>query len=503
MTASLAKRRLDPAYFTHPPYVESYGPEVADLCALAGFVPDPEQELGLDVLFAIHPDGRPLVFEFANIAPRQNMKSGLLKMAVLGWLYITEQRTIVWSAHDMTPTEEAFRDLVELIEGCPAMSRRLAPGRSNGIYRGNGDESIELATGQRVLFKARTTKGGTRGLAGDKVILDEAFALRPTHIGTLLPTLAARPHSQVAYGSSAGHAGSAMLRRLRDRGRRGDSVSLGYMEYCAPEGGCAAEDCTHEYGEVEGCALDDRENWRVANSALGRRITVEKMQAFRESEPPEEFAREHMGWWEEPLEVDEVPPVFTEDQWTACKDTTSAPADPVAFGVFLAPDRSAAAISVAGRRTDWRIHSEIVPARRGGDTHTLPGTRWLAPRLKELAEDFGPCAVAVAGAADSLITAITEALTEAGVEVIVVNGMDRGRACGQFFDAVTEDQLRHLGDEADLIAATTATKRELRNGWVWADGTDERLEAATVAVHTLIDHGPKEPAETEVWGFWE
>ncbi|WP_280371143.1 hypothetical protein [Nocardia wallacei] len=495
MTASLAKRRLDPAYFTHPPYVETYGPEVADLGALANFPPDPEQEMALDVLFAIGPDGLPLVFEFANICARQNMKTGLFKQAVLGWLFITEERTTVWSAHEMGTTKEAFRDLVELIEDCPHLNKRLAPGPSQGIYRGNGDESIELATGQRVLFRARTHRGG-RGLTGDKLILDEAFALLAVHVGSVLPTMAARPHSQVAYGSSAGNAGAAVLRSIRDRGRAGGSASLAYLEYCAPEGGCAAEDCTHVYG-VDGCALDDRKNWKAANPALGRRITVQKLQAFREAEPPIEFAREHLGWWEDPADADAEPPVIAEGVWTALKDTESRAGDPVAFGLFLAPDRSEAAIAVAGRRADWKIHAEIVPARRGADVHTLPGTAWIAPRLAELKEDFGPCAVMVDGAAASLVTAITEQ----GVEVVEVSFPAKVAACGQFFDAVTEDALRHLGTKNFEEAVASARKRELRKGWVWADGTGVQLEAATIAVHGLIEHGPEE--QTEVWGFWE
>ncbi|UGT65317.1 hypothetical protein LTT66_18275 [Nocardia gipuzkoensis] len=502
MTASLAKRRLDPAYFTHPPYVETYGPEVADLAALAGFSPDPEQEMALDVLFAIGPDGLPLVFEFAVIAPRQNLKTGLKKQAALGWLYITEERTVVWSAHEMGTTKEAFLDLTTLIEDCPHLRKRLAPGPSNGIYRGNGDESIELATGQRMLFRARTHRG-LRGLTGDKLILDEAFALQSVHVGSVLPTLAARPHSQVLYGSSAGNAQAAVLRAIRERGRVGGSDSLGYMEYCAPEGGCADENCTHVYGQAKGCALDNRENWKVANSALGRRITMAKMQAFRESEPPIEFAREHMGWWEEPAGAEL--PTITADQWRDLRDPQSTPNDPVAFGLYLSQDRSVAAIAVAGRRADWKIHVEIVPAKKGGDADSLPGTAWIAPRLKELADQWNPCAVIVDAysAASSLIPAITEA----GVDVITTSASDMARACGQFYDAVVEDELRHQGAAALKTAVCSAKKRNLRDAWAWdrADPNSDitQLVAATLAVHGLIAHGPEEKTETEVWGFWE
>lgn len=509
MTASLAKRLLDPAYFTHPEYVQTYGPEVADLAALAGFPPDPEQELALDALFAIDEAGAPLVFEFAVIAPRQNLKTGLFKQAVLGWLFITEQRLIVWSAHDMTPTKEAFLDLTNLIEECGPLRKRLAPGPANGIYRGNGDESIELATGQRVLFKARTHKG-SRGLTGDKVILDEAFALLPVHIGALLPTLAARPHSQVAYGSSAGSAGSEILRDIRDRGRKGEP-SLAYMEYGAPEGGCADGNCSHAR-DVEGCALDDRKNWQIANSALGRRITVAKMAAFRRSEPPAEFAREHMGWWEKP--AIEVAGPITEQMWRGLRDPDSTPTDPVAFALHISRDRSTAAIGVAARRADGRIHVGVIPAKKGGTTDTLPGVRWIPGRLRELRDQWSPCAFVVDGhsAAASLIPAINapvleevngiDRIIEEGVEVITTNASDMARACGNFYDAVIDDQIRHKGADALAKAVAAARKRDLSGAWAW-DSNSPQLYAVTLALHGLIVHGPKQDVETEVWGFWE
>lgn len=503
MTLSAPKLALvEPAYLNVPGRVQTFGPEVADLAAMAGLPPDPEQELGLDALFAIREDGLSSAFEFAVIAARQNMKTGLFKMAALGWLYITEQRLTVWSAHEMSTTKEAFEELQAMIEGCAPLRKRLAPGRTNGVMAGNGVESIQLTNPRRrIKFKART-HGGGRGLTGDKVILDEAYALIPAHMGTLLPTLSAVQDPQVVYGSSAGHLRSAVLRSIRDRGRSGTDPRLAYMEFCAPLGGCANETCTHTFG-VAGCALDDPENWRRANPAMDRRITREYIAAERRvlGDIPTEFARERLGWWEDPISEDAIPPVFTEDEWLNCKDPNSTPNDPVAFGVFLLPDRSQAAIAVAGRRSDWKIHVEIVPARKGAEVYTLPGTAWIAPRLKELKEKYGPCAVLVDGAADSL----APVMIEQGVEVITVSGMDKARACGQFYDAVTEEDsdLRHLGDDDFHTAATTATKRELRRGWVWADGTDVQLEAATVAVHGLIEHGPDAPVETEVWGFWE
>ena len=47
--------RLEPAWRWCPEYTLTYGPIVADLAALAGFAPDPEQEDALNEIFAIDP----------------------------------------------------------------------------------------------------------------------------------------------------------------------------------------------------------------------------------------------------------------------------------------------------------------------------------------------------------------------------------------------------------------------------------------------------------------
>ncbi len=163
MTASTL---VEPAHRSVPSYRKTLGPEVADICELAGFAPDPEQRLALDAIFGLGPGNKVAALEGAVIAPRQNIKTGLFKQCALGWLYVTDQRLIVWSAHEFSTAQEAHRDLVELIEGCDPLRKRV-----RAIHRGNGEEGIELLTGQRVKFKARTKTGG-RGLSGDRIVLD-------------------------------------------------------------------------------------------------------------------------------------------------------------------------------------------------------------------------------------------------------------------------------------------------------------------------------------------
>lgn len=505
---------VKPAFANFPTYTTSLGPEVCDLATKAGLAPDPEQELALDALFALHPNDpyRSAAFEFAALCARQNMKTALFQMAALGWLFVTDQELVVWSSHEMDTTNEAFENIVNLITDTPSLSKRLDPdfGKDPGIKRGNGKELIKLRPsaecphGQRLKFKART-HGGARGLTGNKIILDEAYALKRAHMGSLLPTLSAVKDPQVVYGSSACHPESEVLRKLVARGRAGTSPRLGYIEFCAPENICEDEACTHDVG-VEGCAMDNLDYIRMANPALERRITIDYILAEREALPPEEFGRERLGWHDKPDSATEA--LIKPDLWNTLVDAQSEPLDPVAFGVYVKLDRTASAIAAVGRRVDGKFHVGIVPAVRGKSIDSLPGTAWIPDRIKELSDEWKPCAVVIDGhsAAASLITTI-EGL---GVEVTKSNATDLAKACGAFYDAVTPDvdgetNLRHRGAVPLSRSVTSAKKRDLSDAWAWdrkdKDADITQLMAVTLGLHGLIEFG-NQPT-VEVWEpFW-
>ena len=73
-----------PAHRWCPPLDDTLGSEVADLCEAVGYRPDPEQRLVLDAAFGLR-GHRPAVRDIGVVAPRQNLKTGLLKMMALGW----------------------------------------------------------------------------------------------------------------------------------------------------------------------------------------------------------------------------------------------------------------------------------------------------------------------------------------------------------------------------------------------------------------------------------
>jgi phage terminase large subunit-like protein len=438
---------VQPAHLTIPPRVSSAGAEVVDLAATYGRILDAEQALVVDAILSEGPDGNWAALEAAVVCSRQNLKTFVLECIALGKLFLFGSELIIWSAHLFETAQESFRDLDEIVTNYDHLRKRVKT-----ISRANGDEGIELTSGQRIKFRARSKSGG-RGLSGDDVILDEAFALQPGHLGALIPTLSARPNPQILYGSSAGLADSAVLRNIRDRGRKGGDPSLVYVEFCAPQGGCVQPMCEHAPG-TDGCALDDVENWRLANPALGKRISVEYVAAERRALPPEEFARERMGWWDEPL--GDAP--ISLDKWLACIDVESKRTGALVLGVDVSPSLRSAAVAMAGWRADGLPHGELVKHE--------PGVDWLAETLAGYVRAKRPAAVVGHGTAQ--LKALVPSLEAAGVTVTLLTDGDMAAACSQLQSEVAEGGFRHLGDPilADALG-NAASKPVGDGGWVW------------------------------------
>lgn len=428
-----------PAHYTRPKYRLTDGPLVAELCELAGFGPDPEQRMLLDDIFAVDKSGQAAAFESAVLAPRQNLKTGLFKQCALGWLFVTDQKLIVWSAHEFGTAQEAFRDMDELCASHPSISARV-----KAVHRGNGDEAIELLSGARLKFKART-KGGGRGLTGDKVVLDEAYALRAVHMGALLPMLSAVPDPQLVYGSSAPHVDSDVLHEIRRRGIAG-SPRMVFAEWMdtKPET-CVTDECDHHYTR-EGCCLDDLERVANANTQFRKRITIGYLESERRALPAEEYARERLGWPDEP----QTPELeLSVEDWRLLADEDAAPSGELTLSLDVAPGHAAASIVGFGGGV-----LELIDRRKGSS--------WLVERVVELKARHEPKAIAY----DPLgpIGALVPEFLKAGIELTPVEGKDSVRACGSLIRGTKEKLFRHRGEPEFEAAVAGARLRAVGDG---------------------------------------
>ncbi|WP_229869015.1 terminase [Streptomyces inusitatus] len=467
--------------------MSSAGQEAIDLAARAGLHLDPWQQHILRVGMGEKPDGSWASFEVAVNVPRQNGKGGVLEARELWGLFIGGEKLILHSAHEFKTAKAAFKRVERLIRGCPDLHKRVKTYRQTV-----GEEGIELHTGQILRFIARS-KGSGRGFTGDCNILDEDMILGDDAMDALLPTMAAVPNPQIWYLGSAGiGAPSVVLGRLRRRALaaievRSADPSLSYFEWSVVPhlAECPADCAAHDDVASDEAVLK-------SNPGVGYRLTLEKVARERATLSPAGYARERLGVGDYPSDSADTWQVIGEDAWRALAARESAPEGEVAFAVDATPERSHAAIGVAG---EWRggTHVEVVDHR--------PGMGWVVERAKQLHKRWRPRCWVIdgGGPAGSLIKDLEEALSEveqeltgnkeAVVEVVQPTVRQIGQACGSFYDAVAEQSLSHL-DQAPLATALAgAQQRPLGDAWAWARrgvGTDiSPLVAVTFAKHGL------------------
>lgn len=488
MTAvSVEAPEVAPAYVYRPPRVRSMAGQLAQLAEKLGRPLYAEQVTALDVLTGLRDDGRAASRMAAIICGRQNMKTWDMQLIALGRLLMPDgDRYAVWSAHEVATSQETFRDFLELIEadGHAWLRRRVVR-----VGQANGKEVIEFAGGRRLRFRARRRTGG-RGLSGDSLFLDEAFALLPAHMGALLPILSTRRRAAVFVGSSAGMPESSVLRGIRDRGRQGGPGAPAYVEWCAPGSlerpGCERSDCTHQVG-APGCCLDRRDLLMLANPAVRvGRITWEALQSERDEMTPEEYARERLGWWDLPGSV--ARPAVDRRAWARCSDpgTLDEVRSRLAAVVDISMDGQHATLAVAGVLPDGRVRVEVVQAWDGESSvkdlrRDLPG---LVAKVRPRRFGWFPAGPAAALAAD-MTEKRSAGWPPAGVKVEEIKG-EAASACMGLAELVAAGQVAHSDD--DLLTAHVAGAQQLWSGDRWrfarrGGGHCDGAYAAAGAVH--------------------
>jgi hypothetical protein len=487
MTAVLeAPTFVAPAFVNHPPASSSLLPKVRRICQLLGETLEPEQEYTIEVLTGRKADGNPVTLSGAVICARQNLKTYCLERIVLTLLLepVSDVKLIMWTSQQLDTCDETFGHFKHWFVGrdpvtdkllWPMLNKRLdVDAVGGGIDSGKGSKTISLRGNRRLKFKARSPRSG-QGLSGDVVVFDEAFALESEHTSALIPTLTTRRQAMVLYGSSAGHEDSEVLRRVRDRGRKGGPGAPAYLEWCAPgsfeEPGCKEPGCQHLIG-FPGCALDVPENLQLANPMLGRRITWQYMVDERyELQPPAKFARERLGWWDEPLS--DLQPIAVEAWENLAADEPVMAGDPYFF-IDCSPNLRSASIAGAtgyfGRSYVKMAEYRIGTSRLAEKVEEL---RKKYPRAKWMFESNSPFS-ALATHNEDLDRWEFGTDEEKGWPGIFVESPftanDMARGCVHLQKLVNDQLVTHSGDPIVKAALQSAIKRDMGDPGLWSWG---------------------------------
>lgn len=429
-----------------------------DFARECGYVLDEWQEWLVRWTFARRADRLWAARDVVAEVPRQNGKNVWLEVVELVSVFLFRDRLLIHSAHRADVSQEHFLAMKERIEGCPDLFDVMPSTPNRGFMSANGKESITLANGARILFKARAKASG-RGPRPQKIVFDEALVLDDGQVGSMAPGTSAQANPQIIMASSAPKADSVVLHRQRRRAllpEAGDR--LFYAGWNNPVG-------------VD--VLGDRDAWYRVNPSLGLgRMTEESLHANRKLMDEAEFIREHLGVPEEPVGSGWIVP---EDVWRALVDLGSRIVSHRALALDASPDLRSASLAAAGRDDNGRLFVEVFDRR--------PMTGWVVDRAVEVWQKSGvPLRVARQGPAGLFIGP----LRERGVEVVEVSSLEYGQACGQFLDAALNDGLRHWGDSWLDAALAGAALRESGDTRVWSRKTSRvdisPLVAVTVAV---------------------
>lgn len=467
-----------PRIFSFPDFDRSLGPEFIEVAEIAGLIPDDWQRFVVENSLGIRPSGMLATPEVAEVIPRQNGKGGVLEIFELGRLFVLGSPLTIHSAHLYKTSTEAFMRIEALIRNTPELHEQV-----KRYSHTNGDEGIELHTGARLQFVART-KGGGRGLSAECLILDEAMYLPDTVMAALVPTGSAKEYRQIIYAGSAVDQmtmpDGLTLARVRERGIAGDD-QLAYFEWSVD---CATpDDVTEEMAE-------DRALWAQSNPAFGIRISEASIELDKRVLTPRGFAVERLNVGDWPA-LDGSDSIISLEKWGALADRGSKIDGPLCFVVDVSPSRSHASIGVAGVRKDGLKHVETVEQGRG--------TAWIPAKLRSLQDRQAPFAIYCA--ANSPAESLVPDIQKAGVEIETVSVSEHAQACGRFFDAVEQATLRHLGGPELAAALKGAAKRPLDEAWAWSRKNSSvditPLVACTIAHWAVAKH-----VEGEIMVAW-
>jgi hypothetical protein len=436
----VTRRSAEPLYATgRDPSRKTLGGAVARVAAQLGTPLMPWQRRVVDVAMEVDPQTGLLAYSEVDLTvPRQQGKT-TLELAVLVHRCRTWPRSrALYSAQSRIHAHKKWED--------EHVSTLLASpyGDEFGVRYQRGDEAIRWHNGSLHGITAPGEKSGHSEVL-DLAVVDEAWAHEDARLEQgLSPTMVTRPQPQLWVVSTAGTYRSAYLRGKVERGRArvaaGHRRGAAYFEWAARDGADPA----------------DPRTWRGCMPALGRTITEARIAAEYERLELADFCRAYLNLWPGSIPADWL--VIAEAAWRALADPDSAAVDPVAFAADVTPERSHAAVAVAGLRADGLGHGEVVDHR--------PGTGWVVGRLVELHERWQPCAIVVddTGPAGSLIAP----LEAAGLEVVKPTARGMAHAAGGLFDAVAEQTMRYVPRPALDAAVAGAQQRPLGDGWAWA-----------------------------------
>ena len=313
----------------HTPYLkgESKVAELADLAEKIGIPLMPWQHHVLEDMLRVDENGQWRRKMIGLLVARQNGKTHLARMMILGHLFLWGSKNILAMSSNRNMALDTFRQVVNVIEANEFLSCQVKK-----IRYANGQEVVELLNGARYEIVAATVDG-SRGKTADLLFVDETREITEEAWTAARPTTRARPNAVTLTTSNAGDGvRSTVLNDLRERALSYPSPTFGWYEYSAPQ-----------Y-----CKIDDRNGWAMANPALGFTITEEVLEESVATNSVDSTRTEMLCQWVDALSSPWPNGVI---EATSNSDLVLPQGKPTVFAFDVSPSRRSGAL-VAGQLLD-------------------------------------------------------------------------------------------------------------------------------------------------------
>ena len=451
-----------PRIYTPLNDLPSRGQELIDLAASIGVELMDWQKFYLIHSHKVKPDGRWATPINVCVVARQNGKSFLQQIRILGGLFLWKEPLQIASAHTLATSLEQFRSLVSIIESNDVLAKQV-----KRIRWAHGAEEIETLHGTRFIVKA----GGSsaRGVSRPETVhLDELREMKELEtFASLRYTLMAAKNPLVMAYTNAGDASSVVLNAFRERALAkiaGADDEIGYFEWSAPTDEISVE------------------NARYSNPAMGRTIHADNVRSVLK-DPPDVVMTEVLCRW-----VVAISSAVDSASWGNCLDKTiDLDIDKLTWlAIDLSPDRK---------------HASLVGAQKLGDENFV--VKLLHTWQNDLQLDDKAIANDLADYARKYVTeyvlysrktsgAVAARLAPAGIPVF---DMDSAypQSCDEMLSAINSGRLKHRGQAqlTDEILSAVQLRRG-DGGWVIGRRASQAVVCGAVAV-ALATHFATRP----------
>lgn len=404
------------------------------------------------------------------VVPRRNGKSALLVARMLFGMWWLGERRVSFTAQDHKTSGEIFATVCDLVEDqAPELlvTKRLANGQQRLEIRAH-DGSVS-----RFTPSTRTASGG-RGMETDLLVMDEGMYLQATHMAALTPLVAksqAQGRGQILVASSAGTQESEILRQLRDRGRdlSGQPGSgLAYHEWCAPED----------------CDPTDPAAWRAANPSMGTALLDQSFLASQQMlNSPEGFAREHLGFWGETIDMPAIDP----KAWAQCGGTPEPlyADDPCWMAFDIAFDKSAARLLLFHQGQSGQVQIQVLETVTSPEGISEAG---FVDLVRHHADELQPESIGY----DELSGGTVAKQLALSYDLVRLPVRKYATACQALRQATLEGLLVHDGEPSLALDLSRAVKRAYGDGaWMFDRRGREIPGAVAAAVGYYLASDPE------------